>query len=87
MSIDELVVGEEPGAQEEFARLCKEALGPGSGAGAKLLAKLMLAVPPMAPSISTEGANDPMTVGVREGRREMSAFLFRWSGTVSGTRG
>ena len=80
MSIDEQVLGTDPDTHEEFARLCRDVFG--SGPGAKLLTVLTNGVPPMAPSISTEGVNDILTVGLREGRRETVAFLYRYSGTT-----
>ena len=48
--------------------------------GRLLLNALCTAIPPMAPSMSDTGANDPVACGVREGRRDMVAFLFRFSG-------
>ena len=80
MSIDELVLGTDETIHENFAALCRDAFG--SGSGAKILAMLTNGVPPMSPSVSTEGTNDPMTVGLREGRRETVAFLFRYAGTT-----
>lgn len=50
-----------------------------SGEGRSLLRLLCQAVPPMCPSISDTGPNDAHAVGMREGRREVVAFLFRFS--------
>jgi hypothetical protein len=50
-----------------------------SGDGYTFLCLLNEAVPPMLPSV-VEGANDSASVGLREGRREVSALIYRLSG-------
>lgn len=63
---------------EKLRQICRQALS--SNAGYQLLCLLNEAVPPMFPSISETQPNDPAAVGLREGRREVSAFLFRYAG-------
>lgn len=50
-----------------------------SGDGYVFLCLLNEAVPPMMSSV-VEGQNDPASTGLREGRREVSALIYRLSG-------
>lgn len=76
MTIDELCLSQGISAAE-LEELTHSVFA--SVEGRRLLTLLMHAVHPMCPTISAAGANDAHAVGVREGRREYSAFLFRLS--------
>lgn len=69
---------DEPNPVARLQQLCRNTFG--SGSGRELLSILNHAVPPMAPSVREGTDNDPAVVGMRDGRREVSAFLFRYSG-------
>jgi hypothetical protein len=68
----------EPNPVMKLQQLCRDTFR--SGSGRELLAILNHAIPPMAPSVQEGGDNNPAVVGMRDGRREVSAFLFRYSG-------
>lgn len=69
---------DDPNPVTRLQQLCRNTFG--SGSGRELLAILNYAVPPMAPSVREGDNNDPAVVGMRDGRREVSALLFRYSG-------
>lgn len=69
---------DEPNPVLRLQQLCRATFS--SGSGRELLAILNHAVPPMAPSVREGGDNNPAVVGMRDGRREVSALLFRYSG-------
>jgi hypothetical protein len=69
---------DEPNPVLRLQQLCRNTFG--SGSGRELLSILNHAVPPMAPSVREGADNDPAVVGMRDGRREVSALLFRYSG-------
>lgn len=80
MTLDEMVAGVQghPKKVEAMKNLCVSVFS--TPEGTELLRLLTTLVPPEGNSISTEGSNDPMAVGVREGRREFCSFLYRYAG-------
>jgi hypothetical protein len=78
MTLDEIICGDDPKHVEYLEGLCRATFS--SGAGRELLVLLNYKVPPMMPSIRPDENNDPAIVGYREGLREFSALLYRYSG-------
>lgn len=77
MTLDDIFELHDERKRQHICEIFRDALQ--TPAGEKMLAVLMKGVSPFAPSVY-EGNNDPHTVGLREGRREFSAFLLRMSG-------
>lgn len=75
----EVIRAKYPGVNpfEKLRAVCQGAFR--SGDGYVFLCLLNEAIPPMMPSV-TEGQNDLAAIGLREGRRELSALLYRLSG-------